>query len=185
MKKNRIILTILLLPIYLFADVVLTDDTYQKMLLRLKKDKQIIETEQFRWNKLKTAKPTINYKIENKKVVIQTIEIPVHKSKPLIYEVTFEVDSPTETAKLFPLQLFLAGTVETSGVDAKLGVQLVNIEKITTFPIGFNLLIGGRSLGGSVSYKLPKPLDNTAVHIYIGETYSLSTSFGIGVSLNF
>jgi len=185
MKINSIILILILLPIYILADTTLSDDTYNKMLLRLKKDKQIIETEQLRWAKLKTVKPVINYKIEDKKIVIQTIEIPVHKSKPLIYEVQFEVDSPTETAKLFPLQVFLAGTVETSGVDAKVGIQLVNIKKITFLPIGFNLMVGGRSLGGSISYKLPKPLDNTAIHAYFGETYSLSKSFGIGVSLNF
>ena len=182
--KKILLLLLLLLPICVLADVTLTDETYAQVVNRLKKDKAIIVTEQTRWDKLSTTVPVINYKVENKKVIIQTIEIPVYDAKPLIYQVSFEVDTVSQSNQVLPFQVFLAGAYEPGGVDAKIGMQLINIQKFCNHPIGFNAMIGVRSADISISYTLPKPFGNAMVHTYIGKTYTLGTTFGVAVSLN-
>lgn len=188
MKLNKKILLLLLFsPFCLYPNVVLDDESYAKLLLRLKKDKQIIEDNQIRWSKLKTAEPIIQYTVdpESKKVIIQKIEIPIHKSTPLIYEIKFEVEAPEEESKVFPFNFFLTAMFETEGVDAKLGVQIINIERYFSYPLGMNVMIGIKSFGGSFSYSLEKPFDNTMIHVFYGKTYNIESSYGVGVSLNF
>lgn len=184
-NKYLILLLVLLFPFICFADVTLSDEAYTKIINRLKKDKVIIEEEQLRWAKLKTAQPKINYTVAENKIIIQTIEIPVYKSKPLTYEIQFEVTAPEQESSLIPLNIFLAGIIEIQGIDAKLGVQFLNIEKVSTYPIGLNIMVGVKSFGGSISYSLKKPFDNTMLHVYIGKTYDLQSSYGVGLSLNF
>ena len=128
MMQNFESFILLLLPICVLADVTLTDETYAQVVNRLKKDKAIIVTEQTRWDKLSTTVPVINYKIEDKKVIIKTIELPIYNAKPLIYQVSFEVDTAVPQDKLFPFQLFLAGAYEPTGVDAKVGMQFINLQ---------------------------------------------------------
>jgi len=185
MKLKKMILSLLLLlPICVLADVTLTDETFTQVVNRLKKDKAIIETEQIRWDKLSTTVPVINYKIEDKKVIIQTVELPIYNTKPLIYQVSFEVDTAVPQDKLFPFQLFLAGAYEPKGVNAKVGMQFINLQRFAAHPIGINAMIDVRSVDVSLSYTIPKPFENAMLHVYVGKTYTLGTTFGVGVSLN-
>ena len=129
------------------------------------------------------------------KVVIQTVEIPIYKSKPLIYEIKFVVENKI-SAKWVPWTFQLMGTVETTYKvgdafdvypDFKIGVRFfstlpVNIKFLN---IGFNIFIGIKSSGGSISYSLPKPLKNTSIHMYFGVTYKAEFSYGLGLGLNF
>jgi len=199
MKKiiKRVLISFIFLCVSfpIFADVVLTDSEYAALLKRLKSDKVLLAMENIRWKKLAKSKPKITYEILDDKVVIQTVEIPIHNSKPLIYEVKFVVEKK-KPAKWVPWTFQLMGIVETTYKmgdtfdvypDFKIGVRFFSTlpSGIKFLNIGFNLFIGIRSSGGSISYSLPKPLKNTSIHVYFGVTYEAKFSYGFGISLNF
>ena len=80
--------------------------------------------------------------------------------------------------------------LETAAIaDFKLGIQLFSLaplQIVVLQNIGFNVLVGIKSLGVSVSYGLPKPLKNTSIHVYTGFSYTaVKEVFGVGISLNF
>ena len=188
-------LIFLLLGIPLYANVVLTDSEYDALLQRLKSDKYLLNIENIRWEELKKSKPKITYEIIDDTVVIQTIEIPIYNSKPLIYEVKFIVEKK-ENLKWVPWTFQLCGTVETNYSignkfnvypDVKLGVRFFSTAPagIKFLTIGFNVFIGIRSAGLSMSYSLPKPLKNTSIHVYVGVAYTAKVAYGLGISLNF
>lgn len=204
-KLNSILLSIIfvLIGLPLYSDVVLTDAEYEALLKRLKADRTIINVNNKRWNELKTSKPKIEYEIQDKSIVIQTIEIPIYSSNPLKYEVKFKIELQKEIPKFFPWTFFLCGTLEstysiTAGEqfkvypDVKLGVQFFSLKPLKeNLNIGLNAMIGIQSLGGSISYTLPKFLKNTSIHIYFGLNYKSiaekdpKMAYGLGISLNF
>lgn len=188
-------LIFLLLGIPLYANVVLTDSEYEALLQRLKSDKYLLGIENIRWEELKKSKPKITYEVIDDTVVIQTIEIPIYNSKPLIYEVKFVVEKK-ENLKWVPWTFQLCGMVETNysvGTkfnvypDVKLGVRFFSTAPagIKFLTLGFNIFVGIRSAGLSLSYSLPKPLKNTSIHFYVGAAYTAKVAYGLGISLNF
>ena len=204
-RKGRITkllssLCIVLLAIPLFAEVTLSDEEYEAIIKRLKRDKEIINNDNIRWRRLKKSKPKIKYEIVNGQVVIQEIEIPIYKAKPLIYEIKFKVEMPENKISWVPLTLFLCGMIESNSVqgeefgvapDVKVGLQFFSLRplgekyKVKKLNLGLNALIGIKSSGLSVSYSLPKPFSNTSIHLYVGFSYKIKTAYGLGVSLNF
>lgn len=192
LKRLKFLSSFLLLsfivPIY--ANYVLTDKQYEAVLKQLKRDQRIINNNNIRWNKLRKNKPKVGYKVVEGKVVIQNIEIPVYNSKPLIYKVEFVVEPERYPIKYFPLTFLLCGMLEMrSTTDFKLGIQIFSFSPLrlpVLRNIGFNILVGIKSFGCSVSYRLPKPLKNTAIHAYTGFSYAAAKEvFGVGISLNF
>lgn len=180
----------ILFSIPVLAEYVLTDEQYNAILKQLEQDQKLINNNNIIWGELRKSKPKITYEIVEDQVVIQSIEIPVYNSKPLIYEIKFKVDQKVEPDKYFPFILLLCGMVETTALaDFKFGVQLFSlapIQIIVLRNIGFNVLVGMKSSGVSISYGLPKPLKNTSVHIYTGFSYATTKEvFGVGVSLSF
>jgi len=214
-KLRKIILRLLsslifiLLGIPLFANVVLTDSEYDALLQRLKNDKILLANENIIWEELKKSKPKITYEIINDNVVIQTVEIPIYKNKPIIYEVKFLIEKK-EDLKWVPWTFQLCGMAETTFTnkdkskydilpylkvgdkfniypDFKIGVRFFSTLPlgIKYFAFGFNVFVGIKSSGFSLSYSLPKPLKNTSIHLYIGIDYTAKLAYGIGISLNF
>ena len=188
----RLLSSILLLffSIPVFAEYVLTDTQYQSILKQLEKDQTLINNNNIIWSELKKSKPKITYEVIDDQLVIQTIEIPVYKSKPIMYEVKFKVEPKKDPLKYFPFTIHLCGMVETTSLaDFKIGVQLFCLSPLQVLilsNLGFNVLVGIKSVGVSISYGLPKPLKNTYVHIYTGLSYTaIKEVFGVGVSLNF
>ena len=101
-----------------------------------------------------------------------------------------------ENLKWVPWTFQLCGTVETNYSignkfnvypDVKLGVRFFSTAPagIKFLTIGFNVFIGIRSAGLSMSYSLPKPLKNTSIHVYVGVAYTAKVAYGLGISLNF
>lgn len=187
--------TFVMLSFPVFANVVLTDDEYSALLQRLKADKKLLATENIRWEELKKSQPKITYEVVDDQVVIQTIEIPIYNSKPLIYEVKFVVEKK-ENLKWVPWTFQLCGLIETNYSvgekfniypDIKLGVRFFSTAPagIKFLNLGFNALVGIRSAGLSLSYSLPKPLKNTSLHFFLGVSYTAKVAYGFGISLNF
>lgn len=173
-----------------FAEYVLTDEQYNAIIKQLEQDQKLINNNNIIWSELRKSKPKITYEIIEDQVVIQSIEIPIYKSKPIVYEVKFKVDQKIEPTTYFPFTLLLCGMVETVALaDFKFGVQLFSLyplQIIVLRNIGLNVLVGIKSSGISISYGLPKPLRNTSIHIYTGLSYTTTKEvFGMGVSLNF
>lgn len=201
MLKNKIIYLIIFITLFLTgvpcfnlnaqeaSTVTLTEEEYNKVIARLEQDKRIISTDEIRWHRLKTSEPKITYNIEEDQVIIQTVEIPIYNASPLIYQVKFTVKINEVTPVYFPWTLMLCGMLETASLtDFKLGVTVLSFEPIKYKVITnmrLNALIGIKSAGASVSYYLPKPFKNTAMHLYVGSTYTLKATYGIGISLNF
>lgn len=184
MKKIVYLTSILFFSTALFSKVILTDKEYDATLQRLKADKKIIQNDNTRWGKLKKSKPEVNYEVIDGEVVIQSIEIPIHNAKPIIYKVKFKVKKKDET-KFFPLTLQICATLETkSHSDGKIGVQFFSLKPLIKHSIGLNFLMGLRSAGASISYTFPKPFGNTSVHVFSGMTYTIENTYGIGVSAN-
>ena len=186
----------------LCANIILTDKEYEVLLKRLKKDKEIIYNNDKRWKELRKSKPKILYTVKDAQVTIQSIEIPVHKTTPLKYEVEFKIVAPEEEPKWFPWTFFLCATLETTYTkqnnekfsvypDGKLGFQFFSLKRLglkfktPNFNVGFNFNAGIRSAGLSVSYTLPKFLKNTSFHVYVGMSYKVCVAYGFGISLNF
>jgi len=185
---NSFLLFFFIVPIY--ADYILTDKQYEAVLEQLKRDQQIIKNNNIRWDKLKKSKPKITYEIIDDQVVIQSIEIPVYNTKPIVYKVKFKVEPEKDPLKYFPLTLQLCGILETIAItDFKVGLQLFSLAPIKIIVLrnlGINILAGIKSSGISISYRLPKPLKNTSIHIYTGFSYTeVREVFGVGISLNF
>ena len=197
---NSIILILIVLP--LCAEIILTDKEYKAILKRLKEDRKIIYNDDKRWKELKKSKPKINYTIEDEQITIQDIEIPVYKAKPLKYEVKFKVVTPEEESRWFPWTFMFCGTLETTYhrladtkftvyPDIKLGVQFFSLKRLGLkfktphLNLGFNLNVGIRSSGLSLSYTIPKLLKNTSIHVYVGVSYKAKVAYGLGISLNF
>lgn len=185
--KKFVVLLILLVSSFCYADIILSDEEYQAVILRLKKDKEIIHKNESQWNSLKTSKPEITYQVLEEQVVIQQITIPINNNKPLIYKVKFKVEKSQPSEKLFPFSLFLCGMLEKEApVDSKIGVKLIAIPPLyKNINIGVNGLVGIKSFGSSLSFGLPKPFKNTALHIYYGYSYKKADVYGVGISLNF
>ena len=166
------------------ADIVLTNEEYNATVNRLKRDKEIINENNVRWKKLRESKPKINYEIIEGEVVIQSIEIPIYKTTSLQYEVQFKVKQKAED-QFFPFTLHICAMLETTAKsDGKVGVQFFSLKPLIKHSIGFNLLIGMRSAGVSLSYTFPKPFGNTSIHVFSGISYSLQSTYGIGISAN-
>ncbi len=192
LSKLKILSSFLLLfcTIPVFAEYILTDKQYEAILCQLEKDQKLININNIIWSELRKSKPKITYEIIEDQIVIQSIEIPVYNSKPIIYEVKFKVDLKKDSLKYFPFTFHLCGMLETAAIaDFKLGIQLFSLaplQIVVLQNIGFNVLVGIKSLGVSVSYGLPKPLKNTSIHVYTGFSYTaVKEVFGVGISLNF
>jgi len=204
-KRNRLVVTLctIFIGIPAVADVVLTDAEYKALVQRLKNDREIINITNQRWNDLKTSKPKIDYEIQEDSVVIQRVEIPVRATNPLKYEVKFKIELSKQKPKFFPWTFFLCGTVESTYKlkngetfkvypDVKLGVQFFSLKPLMeNLNLGFNVMVGIQSIGGSISYTIPKVLKNTSVHLYFGLNYKSVAAkdprmaYGLGISLNF
>jgi len=205
-QKLSSILLLIFISVVVYADVSLTDKEYAALLNRLKQDKILLNNQNIIWNKLKTSKPKITYTVSDNGIVIETVEIPVYNNKPIVYEVKFAI-VPKEDLKWAPWTFQLCGTIETSYVarrtinslgvselekftvtpDIKLGLRFFSTAPlgIPFFNIGFNAMVGIHSAGLSISYQLPKPLKNTAIHFYAGISYKAQPVYGFGISLNF
>ena len=209
MKSNIVYcIFFLFINIPLVADVTLSDTEYKALVQRLKNDKIIINTNNKRWEELKTTKPKATYEVLDDYNVKQKIEIPVYSSDPLKYELTFNVDIHKEKLKFFPFSPFLCGTLESTYKktdtlmsklklgetttpefypDVKIGVQIFSAKPLLSFlNFSFNAMVGMKSSGVSISYTLPKFMKNTSVHGYMGLNYKTTkTAYGIGISLFF
>ncbi len=178
----------------IYANLVITDTEYDKIISQLKRDKSIIDENTIRWTKLKTTKPEITYDIEENGIVIQKISVPIYKSNPLTYDVKMKIDLNKPKEKFFPLNVLLCAMFEmipgkqvsVNSFDILLGLKIFHLAPLNKYAtIGFNVLIGIRSAGLSLSYTFPKPLGNTSLHGYVGINYSGVATYGIGLSLNF
>lgn len=187
-KMKKILLILLLLPTMLYADYTLTEEQRKQILEQLKKDKQTIVYYQGKLYKLRKVTPKITYTPKEDGTVDELIVIPVQDDNPLEYKSTFVVKPPLQD-KWFPFSLLLCGTIETATLsDVKVGITLLSFKPLHIAILqNFNLngLLGLKSVGGSLSYTLPKPFDNTCVHFYSGMAYTVKETFGIGVSLYF
>lgn len=179
-------------------DVCFTHEEIEELDKQLELDQNTIKMYQNRENKLRKEEPIIKYDYKKNGEVKQNITIPVENDNPLEYTVKFKINE-TGAEGWFPLYLWLGGfmvntTIKDAKVqdyaDCKFGVKLLSgaptgmkfIEDL-----GFNIAIGLRSAGGTLSYKFPKPFSHTNLHLFYGIAYStpIQKTFGIGVSLNF
>lgn len=181
-----------ILPIgFASGDVVLEDDEYVAIVARLIKDKSIIEQNVAKWEALRKATPTVKYTVVEGGLIIQSVLVPILNDTPLEYKNSFEVTDYEIKKKFFPFTFQLIGAFETKHqVDAKLGIKFLSLAPLSMSfiqQIGFNLLIGIKSANCSISYNMPKPFPNTAIHVFYGWSYNaeLAPVFGLGVSLNF
>jgi hypothetical protein len=187
---SSFLILLLIIPVSSFASYTLTDEQYDAIIKQLEKDQKIIRSNDIIWDELKKSKPKITYEIVEDQVVIQSIEIPIKNSKPLIYQIKFKIDQKQDVLKYFPFTIQLCGMLETEALaDFKIGLRLFSFAPLQ-LPflqnIGFSVLVGIKSTGVSINYGLPKPLKNTAIHIYTGFSYTKTKEvFGVGVSLNF
>lgn len=185
---KKIILFFLLVPSILLADYTITEEQRKQILTQLKQDKQTIAFYQLKMSKLRQEKPQITYKVNPDGTVEETIIIPIYKDNPLEYKSTFKIKIPKKST-WFPFDLMLCGTIETASLsDIKLGITLLSFEPLDIKVLKnfrINGLVGLRSCGGSISYILPEPFNNTAIHAYSGMSYKINETFGIGVSLFF
>jgi hypothetical protein len=197
--KVKYILFFILLSIPSFAsDITLSQDETDKLIKQLEADKKTIQMYLNREEKLRKEEPVIYYEFKKGGEVKQKIMIPVENDNPLEYTVNFKVNA-YENEGWFPMYLWLGGfAVNTTLKDAKIqdyadckfGIKLLSLaplDKDFIRNLGFNVSIGLRSAGFSLSYKLFKPFEHTNIHLFYGYAYStpLQKTFGIGVSLNF
>jgi len=197
MKKYFVFVSLVLVLINsgtIYANLVITDAEYDTIIKQLKRDKSIIDENTVRWTRLKTTKPEITYDIEENGIVIQTIKIPIYKSDPLTYDVKMKIDLNKPKEKFFPLNVLLCAMFEmipgqkvsVNSFDILVGLKIFHLAPLHKYAtIGFNVLIGIRSAGISLSYTFPKPLGNTSIHGYVGINYSGLATYGVGISLNF
>jgi hypothetical protein len=196
--KTISMLIVLLLPINLNSgnkpDVCFTEEEAKTIEKQLDKDKKTIKWQAARWKELVNTKPKIKYKTSDKKIIIQDIEFPIKKDKPLKYTVRFEVDTVSQKLTYFPLKVNLgimaeSGATKFSYVDPKLGLQFLGLEpfKIPFIKgLGFHALVGIQSAGLSISWGwMKRPIENLRIHFYTGITYEAKETFGGGITLNF
>lgn len=181
-------------------NVYFTKDEVDDIIKQFEDDKKEIQKYITRNKKLREQEPEIEYEfLENDKVK-QKITIPIYKDNPLEYEVEFTVIRKDKEEGWFPLKLWLGAFLINSDfekdlklskfIDAKVGIKLLSLapmNKIFIKHTGFNIAIGIKSAGATISYNFPKPFNNTNLHLFYGYQYStpLEKSFGIGTSLNF
>ena len=175
-------------------NVCFTKEEAEKICERLEKDKKIIRWQSKRWKDLINAKPKVYYKTTDKNTVIQKIEIPVKKDKPLIYKIELEVKGLVEKPTFFPLNINLgiiieSGAVRFRYVDPKIGLQIFGLKPIKLSFIqglGLHVLVGVQSAGLSLSWGwMKKPIKNLRFHFYGGITYEGEKTFGGGITLDF
>ncbi len=185
-RKLLISLFLFFVTTSLYGDVTLTDEEQRILLDRLKRDKQLIQLYSTRETLLRKETPKFSYTVKDNKVSA-VIEIPVYKDNPLTYNLDFVLKQETHES-IFPLTFFVGGFIESgSGIDAdiKVGVSVVRFSFIQLDKVYLNALVGGKSSGISISYKLSNKLSNTSIHLYTGYAYSLHTTYGVGVSVHF
>lgn len=196
MKKIFILLICVFISIPLAArNITLSEQQYKTIIDRLEKDKDIMQKNDAKWNDLRKQVPEVEYKVTDGGVVVEKITIPIKDDNPLEYQSDFTVVMKTKTEGFFPLKLRLYGGVEvqpkigeTIEPDVKLAIKLLGFRPLRV-PIlenfGFNAMAGVRGFGASLSYDLPAPIANTAVHAYFGTSYKWEQRIGMGISLNF
>jgi hypothetical protein len=198
MKKFFIIIMMLMCSFGFANNVTLTQDQYNKIIDRLKEDKELLQKNDAKWDKLRKQAPSIEYKVDNVQVVIEKITIPVDKDTPLEYVSNFKVILKNQTEGFFPLRFRLYGGIDlsqgTNGSavayqpDAKFAVKIFGLKPLPLSIVqdfGVNAMIGIHGFGFSLSYDLPKPIANTAVHAFYGYTYKMVQIYGFGISVNF
>ena len=196
--KTILILLALTIPVSINSEdtqsVCFTKKEATSIKEQLDEDRKVIKWQAKRWKELVNAKPKIKYETTDKKVIIQEIEFPVKNDSPLIYKVTFEVNTFSKEFTYFPLRINLGIMVESGAekfryVDPKLGLQIFGLEPLKTpfiRGLGFHALIGVQSAGLSISWGwMKRPIENLRIHFYTGITYEAKESFGGGITLNF
>ena len=176
------------------SDICFTEKEAETINKQLDTNKKIIIWQAKRWKNLVTTPPKIHYDINGSKVVIQKIEIPVKKDKPLIYNIKFEVDTFSRKYSYWPLLINLglmaeSGAAKFHYLDPKLGLQFAGLHP-TGIPfikgLGFHALVGIQSAGLSISWGwLKRPIENLRFHLYGGVAYTGKETFGGGITLNF
>jgi len=190
LRNSLVLLFLLIVPCYLLADVVLSDEEYDETIAQMENAKKALEGSQKRWDGLRKAVPEIQYRVEGN-LIIQNIIVPVEKDTPIEFQNRFKLTRVDKKPTFFPFVLRLVGGIElVNKADAKFGIKFFGLDPLkheNLRPIGLNLLIGIKSSGLSMSYDLPHPFSNTAIHVYYGTCYNeeFSKTLGLGVSLNF
>jgi hypothetical protein len=193
LKMRKILGSILFLFICIvpiLGNVTLSEQDYNRIVDRLKKDRQLFEENDARWDSLRKEIPAISYEVIDSKQILQKIEIRVKDDNPLVYKNFIEINSTPTDDKYFPFSLSLVGGIETrSTSDAKIGLRVFSLEPLQRKHIeklSLNILFGLKSSAISIGYSLPKPWSNTTIHVYYGFNYSeISQIVGIGIGLNF
>lgn len=166
-------------------------DEYEEILTILDRNAEIIKKQEERLNNLRTEKPSVEYMITDNGIVIQKIQINVQDDNPLVYRNLIAIELVEHDTTWFPFKPMLVGGIETqSKTDIKFGIQCISLRPLSQEHlkhISANVLIGINSSAVSISYTLPKPLQNTSIHIYTGIQHevSLDRIIGIGVGLFF
>lgn len=195
MKKLFVFMFVFACVPLLAQNVTLSRQQYKTIIDRLEKDKEIIQKNDAKWDELRKQIPEVEYKVTEGGVVVERIMIPIKDDNPLEYQSDFTVVMKAKTEGFFPLKLRLYGGVEvqpkigeTIEPDVKLAIKLLGFRPLRV-PVlenfGFNAMAGVRGFGASLSYDLPAPVANTAVHAYFGTSYKWEQRIGMGISLNF
>ena len=204
MKNICIVLALLLIPMSLVSenvnvnvsvpDICFTKKEAEDIDKQLDKNKKIIIWQANRWKRLINTQPKIQYRVSGSKVIVQKIEFPVKKDKPLIYKVDLEIDTLGRKYSFFPLLVNLGLMVESGAtkfhyLDPKLGFQFAGLYPTgITFikGLGFHVLVGVQSAGLSISWGwLKRPIENLRFHVYGGIAYTGKGTGGGGITLNF
>jgi len=190
MKRILIFLFILILGAPLFAKkVCIPEKQYDKIIDQLEDNRQALLEDDLKWEQVRKETPQIDYNVNGNNVT-QKITIPVTDDNPLEYQTEFQIIPLKEG--WMPIKFRLLGAMDTNFTtftpDAKLGIKFFSFSPIL-IPglqnLGLNVLVGLNSSNISLSYDLPKPINNSALHIYTGFSYGFDQVYGIGFSLNF
>lgn len=206
MKKILFCILILLFSLQSYArNISVPEDVYNSIYDQLRKDEAALIKDDKKWEAIrsKDTVPKIEYTVQDDKLVVEKITVPVSDDNPLVFINNFEVIMKNSAEGFFPLKLRLwaggvrhkqAATLSTSSktifsADARLGIKLIGLSPI---PIkyfngfGLNALVGLQGFGCSLSWDLPfKVLSSTSIHLGYGFTYKLIPQYSLGVSLNF
>ena len=202
--KKLILIILLMIPMSLVSedidvnvsvpDICFTKNEIGVIDKQLEKNKKVIIWQAKRWKDLVETQPKIQYKVSGPKVIVQRIEFPVKKDKPLVYRVNLEIDTSKRKYTYFPLLINLGLMVESGAIkfhylDPKLGFQFAGLYPTgITFikGLGFHALVGIQSAGLSISWGwLKRPIENLRFHVYGGVAYTGKETFGGGITLNF